>query len=138
MKRIFSHKNEIPTEAELQKALGTTYDYWQTFAEHTHKLYPKATEEWHFSGEKFGWSFRIKDPKRILIYLLPRDQFFKVAFVFGQKATEAVLESPISDSIKTELQAAKVYAEGRGIRLEIKDNLLTEDILQLIFIKISN
>jgi hypothetical protein len=45
MKRIFSHKNEIPTEAELQKALGTTYDYWQTFAEHTHKSYPKATEE---------------------------------------------------------------------------------------------
>ena len=76
MKSIFSHKNEIPTEAELQNVLGTTYDYWQTFAEHTHKLYPKATEEWHFSGEKFGWSFRIKDPKRILIYLLPRESIF--------------------------------------------------------------
>lgn len=138
MKSIFTQKSEIPTEAQLQTALGTTYDYWQTFAEHTKKLYPKATEEWHFSGDKFGWSFRIKDPKRILIYLLPRDQFFKVAFVFGQKATDAIMESNITQSIKTELQAAKPYAEGRGIRIEIKNESLLNDIKHLIRIKISN
>lgn len=138
MKSIFTNKNEIPTEVELQKALGNTYDYWQTFAEYTKKLYPKAIEEWHFSGDKFGWSFRIKDKKRVIIYLLPRDQFFKVAFVFGQKATDAVLESQISESIKNELQAAKVYAEGRGIRIDIKEAKTTEDILKLIAIKIEN
>nr|WP_294776246.1 DUF3788 family protein [uncultured Flavobacterium sp.] len=138
MKSIFTNKNEIPTEAQLQKALGNTYDYWQLFAEHTLKLYPKAVSEWHFSGDKFGWSFRIKDEKRIIIYLLPRDQFFKVAFVFGQKATNTIMACPISEFIKTELQAAKVYAEGRGIRIEIKDKHLVEDILQLISIKISN
>jgi hypothetical protein len=138
MKSIFVKKIGNPTVVQLQEALGETYTYWQIFAEHTKKLYPEATEEWSFTNEKFGWSYRIKDKKRVIIYLLPRDKFFKVAFVFGQKATDIILKSTISESIKTELQAAKVYAEGRGIRLEIKDNLLTEDILQLIFIKISN
>ena len=137
MKSIFTQKSEIPTEAALQEALGETYVYWQTFAEHTKKLYPEATEAWSFAGEKFGWSFRIKDQKRILIYLLPRDKFFKVAFVFGQKATDAVIESNITDAIKNELQAAKVYAEGRGIRIDIKDSKTTEDILKLIAIKIA-
>ncbi|MFN3969620.1 DUF3788 family protein [Flavobacterium sp.] len=137
MKSIFTNKTEIPTAAQLQEALGETYAYWQTFAEHTKKLYPEATEEWSFASEKFGWSFRIKDKKRILIYLLPRYKFFKVAFVFGQKATDAIMESNISESIKSELQAAKVYAEGRGIRIDIKDSKTTEDILKLIAIKIA-
>lgn len=136
MKSIFTQKSEIPTSVQLQEALGETYVYWQTFAEHTKKLYPEATEEWYFASEKFGWSFRIKDKKRIIIYLLPRDKFFKIAFVFDQKATDFILESSIAKSIKTELQAAKVYAEGRGIRIDIKEAKTTEDILKLIAIKI--
>jgi hypothetical protein len=136
MKSIFTHKSEIPTETQLQEALGATYPYWQTFAEHTLKLYPEAETEWHFTSEKFGWSYRVKDKKRVIIYLLPRKQFFKVAFVFGQKANDAFMESNISESIKTELQAAKVYAEGRGIRIEIKYESWLKDILNLIEIKI--
>jgi hypothetical protein len=138
MKSIFVQKSETPTVAKLQEALGETYAYWQIFAEHTKKLYPEATEEWSFTSEKFGWSYRIKDKKRVIIYLLPRDKFFKVAFVFGSKATVAIMESPISESIKSELQAAKVYAEGRGIRIEIKDESWLEDILNLIEIKIKH
>lgn len=137
MKSVFTDKSKKPNEIQLQEALGKTYAYWQTFAEHTKKLYPEAAEEWNFSGEKFGWSFRIKDKKRVIIYLLPRDKFFKIAFVFGQKATDAILESDISETIKTELQAAKVYAEGRGIRIEIKKEDLLKDILKLIAIKIN-
>jgi hypothetical protein len=138
MKSIFTNKAETPNEIGLQEALGETYAYWQIFAEHTKKLYPESTEEWSFTSEKFGWSFRIKDKKRVLIYLLPRDKFFKVAFVFGQKATDVIMESNISESIIKELQAAKVYAEGRGIRIEIKDEIWLKDILNLIEIKIKH
>lgn len=138
MKSIFADKFETPTEAQLREALGKTYVFWTTFSEHTKKLHPEAVSEWHFSGEKFGWSFRIKDKKRVLIYLLPRDQFFKAAFVFGRKATDVIMESGISDIIKAELQAAKVYAEGRGIRLEIRDESLAKDILSLIAVKIEH
>jgi hypothetical protein len=69
---------------------------------------------------------------------LPHDKFFKVAFVFGQKATVAIMESTISESIKSELQVAKVYAEARGISIEIKDESRLVDILNLIEIKIKH
>ncbi|WP_291132201.1 DUF3788 family protein [Flavobacterium sp. UBA7682] len=138
MKSIFTNKSETPNEVQLQEALGKTYVYWQTFAEHTKKLYPKAICEWNFSNEKFGWSLRIKDKKRVIIYLLPRDNFFKVAFVFGQKATDEIMTSNISESIKKELLATKVHAEGRGIRIDIKDETLQNDILNLIEIKINH
>jgi len=137
LRSIFTDKSATPTLVQLQEALGNTYAFWQTFSEQTKKLYPEAICEWHFSSEKYGWSFRIKDKKRVLIYLLPRDKFFKVAFVFGQKATDSIMESNISETIKKELQAAKVYAEGRGIRLEIRNENLVKDVLNLIAIKVN-
>lgn len=136
MKSIFIDKNIEPTSEDLKKGLGETFKIWKVFEEFTKENYPKAIAEWNFSSEKFGWSFRIKDNKRVILYLLPRDKFFKTAFVFGQKATEQILESTISEVIKKELMAAKVYAEGRGIRIEVRDKSNLKDIKELIKIKI--
>jgi len=58
--------------------------------------------------------------------------------VFGQKATDAVLESDISSGIITELEKAKKYAEGRGIQIEVKNDSILPDIKQLIEIKLKN
>ncbi|MBW8362709.1 MAG: DUF3788 domain-containing protein [Kaistella sp.] len=138
MKSIFTDKTLTPTSAELEKALGATYPIWQDLENFTKETAPFTLAEWNFSGEKFGWSYRIKDKKRVLIYLLPRDGYFKAAFVFGQKAMDQIMTSTISETIKNELQAAKPYAEGRGIRIDVKDRSGFEDLLQLIEIKIGN
>lgn len=119
MQSIFTNKSKQPTEADLKKALGKTFGQWQALAAFTKESDPQAIESWHFTSEKYGWSFRISDKKRALIYLLPRDRFFKIAFVFGQKATDKILASGISENIKNELRTAKVYAEGRGIRIDV-------------------
>lgn len=138
MKSIFTDKEKIPEEADLKKAIGNSYSSWKVLADFTHQSYAAATESWNFQGEKYGWNFRISDKRRVLIYLLPRDGFFKAAFVFGQKATDEILKSPVSDEIKTELQQAKVYAEGRGIRLIVKNKTMLNDLKKLISIKIAH
>lgn len=136
MKSIFIDKKSKPTELDLKSALANTFKIWQHFVTFTKELYPEVIEEWNYSSDKFGWSFRLKDKKRVLIYLLPRDKFFKVALVFGQKATDKILESSISETIKSEIRSAKVYAEGRGIRIEIRDNKTIKDIERLMEIKV--
>jgi len=138
MRSIFTNKNEIPTIEHLELALGETYQLWKSFEEFTNELYPNAKAEWNISSEKFGWNYRIKDKKRVIIYLLPRDNFFKIALIFGQKAANQILESDVSETIKTALMEAKVYAEGRGIRIEISDKSNFNDIKKLIKIKILN
>lgn len=135
---IFSNKNNIPGDSDLINSLGNTYPLWQEIKEYVHAGYPAAVDEWNYPGEKYGWSFRIKDKKRAILYLLPRDGFFKVAFVFGQKAMDNIVQSRIADGIKSELESARVYAEGRGIRIEIRDKDLLKDIKLLIDIKIGN
>lgn len=133
---IFTDKSIIPSEDDLKQSLNETAKFWFDLKSIVYTLYAKSIDEWSFS--KNGWSYRIKDKKRAIIYLLPRDKFFKVAFIFGQSAYTEIMESDISNKIKNELKEAKVYAEGRGIRIDVVDNSNIDDIQKLIRIKIAH
>lgn len=135
---IFTDKKIVPTDVDLSESLGQGYELWQNIKAYVLLKNPKATAEWNYPGVKYGWNFRIKDKKRAILYLLPREKYFKVAFVFGQKATDAVLESDVSQAIKSELNAARAYAEGRGITLDVKNSLSINDIRELVDIKIAH
>ena len=135
---IFTNKLIVPENSDLMQVLGTSYKLWEDIKKYVYEKYPAAFEEWNYPGVKYGWSFRLKDKKRAILYFLPREKYFMVAFVFGQKATDIILQSGISDEIKSELENARVYAEGRGIRLTVKNENHLNDIKKLIEIKISN
>ncbi len=135
---IFTDKSKTPTEEDLRVALGKNYRLWEEIREHALSKGPKLVQDWSFPGPKYGWSFRIKDKKRAIIYLLPRDKYFKVAFVFGQRAYEEIMQSNISEGIKQALCEAKVYAEGRGIRIDVRDAEILPEIRALVEIKIRN
>ena len=133
---IFADKNATPSDDDLARCLGSLHAEWLQLRDYVIDRYPKALCEWNYPGKKFGWSYRIKDKKRAIIYFLPRDRYFKVAFVFGQAAYDAIMESSISAPIKEELRQARVYAEGRGIRIDVVDAAGRKDVQQLIDIKL--
>ncbi len=134
---FFMDKSQIPTDSELREALGEKYELWMEIRDRVYEKYPEGCEEWNFPGKKYGWSYRIKDKKRAIVYLLPRDQAFLTAFVFGGKAFEAILSSEVSEQIKSDLEVAKVYAEGRGVRIPVPDRTILKDIFSLIDIKLA-
>ena len=47
------------------------------------------------------------------------------------------MQSPIAEEIKIEIQSAKKYAEGRGIRIEVLNEAILNDIKKLIDIKMA-
>jgi hypothetical protein len=134
---IFMDKSQLPKDAELRGALGDKYELWMEIRDRVFQKYPEGIEEWNFPGKKYGWSFRIKDKKRAIIYLLPRDRAIQAAFVFGGRALEAILKSDVSEQIKSDLEGAKFYAEGRGVRIPVPDRASLKDIYTLIDIKLA-
>ncbi len=112
---VFMEKSEVPTDEKVAEKLGTKYGLWEALRNHVMEIYPAGKQEWNFPGKKYGWSFRIKDKRRAILYFLPREGYFKVAFVFGEKALAAILESDVEKAIKTDLQNARKYAEGRAL-----------------------
>lgn len=134
---VFSNKEIVPGDQDLSSELKETYSLWNSIRDYVHKMAPHSVEEWKYSGKKFGWSFRINDKKRVIVYLLPREAYFKVAFVFGQKATDVIMDSTISDAIKNELMSAKAYAEGRGIRIDVCEPEALKNVMRLIETKLA-
>jgi hypothetical protein len=135
---IFEDKSVRPDDQMLAEALQASYKWWQEIKEFVIQQYPQASEEWNHSGKNYGWGFRLKDKKRAIIYLTPSDKFFLFSVVFGKKATQEALHSNISEDIKKIINEAPVYAEGRGIRLEIRSAAIIADLKKLILIKLQN
>ena len=133
---VFEDKNKPPGPDDLKRALGKSYRLWSQLKDFVREQYPGVTEEWGFSGKAYGWGFRLKDKKRAILYLTPCDGCFKASFVFGEKATDEIRRGKFSPDIIAALEAAPVYAEGRGFRIDVKDESLLEDIRRLILVKL--
>jgi len=135
---IFEEKEKIPEIQDLKKVLRSSYSIWGEITDYVYEKYPQATEKWSYPGKKYGWSFSLKDKRRAIIYLTPTNGYFMVGMVFGQKATDQALSISLSPNIKEIISTARVYAEGRGFRIDIHDNEMLPDIKKLIEIKISH
>jgi len=133
---LFPDKSAKPTENDLVEHLGSTFDLWKQIHDYVLDKYPNGFCEWNYPGKKYGWSYRIKDKRRAIIYFLPREGYFKVAFIFGQKAYDVIMESDVSQAIKADLSQARKYAEGRGIRIEVRGKSIVYSIRKLVDFKL--
>lgn len=134
----FTDSSVTPDNKALAAALSSSFSWWNEIKDFVFQQYPRAVEEWKHSGKNYGWGFRLKDSKRVIVYLTPAEGFFLFSIVFGEKATQEVLNSDISEDIKKTLREAKVYAEGRGVRLEITSKKMISDVKKLVLIKLKN
>lgn len=132
---FFTDKDLQPDETALAEALGKAYQHWKSLKNHVLKGHPGAAEEWNYS--RLGWNCRLKGRKSVIIYLMPCSGYFRASMVFGAKATEAALTSDISPEIKQTITEAKVYAEGRGFRVDVKNAKVATDIKKLIDLKLA-
>jgi len=135
---IFDDKSKKPITKMLKDTLGKTYKSWEDFKKYLSEEYGKLTEDWKFYNQKSGWLLKTLKKKRNLFFFIPVKGFFKLTFVFGDKAVEAVEESNLPKNIKTTLKNAKKYMEGRGFQIKIKNSKDVEIIKKLVEIKINN
>lgn len=135
---IFDDKSKKPDDRDLAEVLGETFILWKELRDFVLQQYPGAVEEWNYSGKNYGWNFRLKDKKRAILYLTPGDGCFKASLVFGEKATKEALASGITEETKAIIASARVYAEGRGIRVDVTGPEIVADIKKLIHIKLAN
>ena len=135
---VFEDKATIPDDKMLAKALGKSNRLWQEIKKHLKAEYGELVEEWKFYGQKSGWILKTLRKKRNLFFFIPLKDSFQVSFVFGDKAVAAVQKSDLQKKLVTELKNARKYAEGRGLRIDVKNSADVEHIKKLVEIKVNN
>ena len=114
---IFGEKAILPNEEALSVTLKDTQVLWDKILEIS-----DGKGEWKFYGKAAGWTFQVKKGKRTLFYMIPKDGWFQMTFVYGERAVEAAPAHELPKNILDDLLQAKAYVEGRSVAIEITSN----------------
>jgi len=134
----FDDKSKEPGASDLQRTLGRTSPHWDSLRAHVAAEYAPLDETWNFAGANWGWSLRLKQKKRTVLYMTPCKGHFLVGFALGEKAVKAAHDSALPDSILTIIDEARKYAEGRGVRIKVTSKKTLEGTKRLAAVKMAN
>ncbi|KPK48202.1 MAG: hypothetical protein AMS22_15760 [Thiotrichales bacterium SG8_50] len=131
-------KSKVPDVKELKRVLGRSHEHWESLITFLKSEYEPLDQMWNFGGKNWGWSLRLKQKKRTVLYMTPCEGNILVGFVLGEKAVKAAHESALPKSVLTVIDKAKKYAEGRGVRIEVGNKKDCEVVKKLAAIKMNN
>ena len=114
----FDDKTHPPTEREVAAVLGKARAAWDALR--TDPALSGLREEWGFTSKAAGWGFRLRDEKRVIVYMTPQDGRFLASFALGEKAVTAARAAGLPKALLAAIEAAPRYAEGRGVRVEVR------------------
>jgi hypothetical protein len=135
---FFLEKSQTPTAPALAGALRGKALLWRELTRGIGEQYAPVTEEWVYGGKTHGWSLRLKQNTRAVVYLTPLDGGFRASFALGEKAVRAAHESALPQAILRLIDEAPKYAEGRAVRLDVKRASDVKYVMELAAIKMAN
>lgn len=134
--RAFMDKSIQPDNDRLTQVLGESWKFWEAIKDQIKDEHGDVIEEWKFYGANYGWTLKILLKKRNLFFFTALNGYFRLGFVFGDRAVAAAEQSDLPGKMINELKNARKYAEGRGLRIEVKNQEALENVKRLIDIKI--
>ncbi|UWZ86699.1 DUF3788 domain-containing protein [Occallatibacter riparius] len=128
-----------PSHAEVITALGTAAPLWSELIEEVSSDGGNLTQEWKgIVVNKYGWSLRLKQKSRNIIFMSPCHNCFKVAFTLSDKAVTAAKEAHLPKAVVEALATAPRYPEGTGLRLTVNRPADLPAIRKIARIKLAN
>jgi hypothetical protein len=131
-------KTHPPTDDDLANALGPAAGAWHALHQAIAKGFAPVSATWGYSSKTTGWGLRLQVPTRTILYMTPRDGHFLASFALGERAAAAALEANLGAGILTAIEDAPRYAEGRGVRLEVRVAADVGDVVRLAEIKMAH
>lgn len=133
---IFGEKTIVPNEKMLSEVLGSRKVLWDNIKKQLIAIDKNILGEWKFYSKAAGWTLVIKRGKQTLLYLIPLNGYFKINFVFGEKAVALAKSSDLPKEIIALILDAKPYMEGRSFMIDVHTDIDSEIINKLLKIKI--
>ena len=134
----FDDKSKPPKDDDLAIMLGSTFVFWNELKRLIASRFTPLSIEWGFTSNKTGWGLRLKREKRTILYMIPCEGYFVASFALGEKAVKAARETDLPISVLEVIDAAKKYAEGRGVRLEVRSVEDVRNVAKLAVVKMAN
>ncbi len=120
-----------PTAPELARMLGRAHTSYEALTTRV-----GATCEWRKYTKNSPWVLRVSQGTRPLFYVKPDRGSFEVTVLLGPRATKAALGGRVAKALHPFIRSARVYAEGRPVRVVVRNKRDLEGVNQLVDVKL--
>lgn len=134
----FLDKSLAPDETALHAALGKSAARWMKLTTRLARELGPLDAKWTYSGASYGWSLKLAQRKRAVVYLLPRTGGFLAAFALGEKACAAASAAELPGELRDLIDAAPRYVEGRAVRFPVRTERDVESVCTLAALKLAH
>lgn len=138
IENAFVGKLTQPTPKELAARLGDSKEVWNRVVSEITEECSITEKEWNCYSPKAGWSLRLKQKKRNIVYLAPCNGCFRVALILGDKAMKVAKNTEFPKKFTKLIAEAPRYPEGSAIRFEVTTPDDVSAVKQLARIKVEN
>ena len=128
---IFGEKVNIPNEEMLNIALEESKALWDKMISISDGI-----GEWKFYSKTAGWTYPVKKKKRTLFYMMPKEGYFQLIFVYGERAVEVAKSIGLPKQVLNNLLQAKPYVEGRLLNIGISSDIDLNTAQKLLQLKL--
>ena len=109
-----------PEPGELANVLGRSAALWAGLCGALAAEHAPLKQSWSWSGKARGWLLKLQHKQRTLVYLVPCAGFAVASFALRESACAAALELELPAPVLRALREAPRFAEGRGVKLELR------------------
>ena len=134
----FDDRTAAPTEDAVRDVLGDATSLWNALRAEVAAAYPPLDSEWVWGGKPYGWSLRLRRKKRAVLYMTPCAGRFRASLALGEKAAGAAPAAGLAAHLLRAIDEAPRFAEGRALRLEVRDSADVADVLAAAALKMSH
>ena len=121
-------RDGAPSDAALKARLGPAHAAWRALLASV----PGVEHQWKVYSAKAGWTLKLKEGERTLLYAHPQDGEFRVVVVLGEKAAKAALAARLPQRLRETIAAARPYVEGRSIPVVVRGPADLSDVERLL------
>jgi len=112
-------RSEPPGAAELAEKLASAGSLWSRLQAEIREAYAPVTERSVYGGSRYGWSCRLEQGKKGILYMTPDVEHFRVVMALNDTAREAVLAGGVPSEIRDALASAAKAIEGWPVRMPV-------------------
>ncbi len=132
----FAGQTTKPTEAQLEAAVGSRKKLWDQLIAELDEQGAFDQQKWNSYSPKYGWSLRLIQKKRRILYLVPYRGYFQASAIVGERALKTAKQSGLPAKLLKIIAAAPRYPEGTGIRIDVKTPADLKTVKTLVAIKL--
>ena len=131
---FYADKNARPSPPEMLATVGRGARRWRALVSFMEKTYGIAGEPRHY-GKSYGWMLWFHRGKKTLLALYPQDGTFVAQITLGPTLVEPALALPLSATLRTAIEEAHPYPEGRWLFVPIEQDDEVRDVERLVLLK---